>query len=95
MKLKELESALNLLPKNKPVLKDIKGSYITLIINETDNVGYDVKFDYKSLSITKFKREPYKTHDLLTGYEKLTIKQSTFIRHYLLINYFPELEYLL
>ena len=97
MKLKEIESVLNQLPKLEPALKDIKGSTISIIINDKDdnNVGYDVNFHHSGLRITKFQREPYKTYEIMSAYEKLTVKQSNFVRHNLISNYFPELDYLL
>lgn len=94
MKYSDIEQILESLPKCEPALKSYKGSTFCFIINECDNVGYDVTLDYNGLRITKFKRDPYKTLDLMSGYESLTIKQVEKIRSHVITTYFPELDYL-
>ncbi len=95
MKYSDIEQVLESLPKCKPALKSYKASSFCFIVNECDNIGYDIVLTHDSLRITKFKRDPYKTFDLMTGYESLTMKQVEKIRVHVITTYFPELDYLI
>jgi hypothetical protein len=57
-----------------------------------DLKGVDVQFSHYGLKITKFLIEPYKTFDIMTGYEKLTLKQRDFISDALLTKYFDNIH---
>ena len=96
MKMSEIQTILNGLPKNKPVLKGYKTGHFFIILNQAnnDNIGYHLDYDYNGLRIEKFMREPYRKTDILTGYVSFTQKQHSFIKNYLVDNYFPELDYL-
>ena len=95
MKLADIKKALETI-SGTPSIAGCKAGNMTLIVNESENVGYDVKFMFpSSLEIKKFKREPYKTFDIMTGYERLTLKQGQFVRGELIRKFFPDLEYML
>lgn len=97
MKMEQIKEILGQLPEVSPTLKACKSGSISLIINlpEDNNIGFDVKYSFNGLQVTKFKREPYKTYDLSTGYEKLTAKQRDYVHQYLIKTYLPEYDYLI
>ncbi len=95
MRMSEIQTVLDLLPAYKPAIKSNKGTMFCFIVNESTNVGYDVTLDSSGFSVVKFKRDPYVTRDLMTGYESLTMKQLDAIRSHIIKKYFPELDYLL
>ena len=93
----EIKSALAFMPFRKPALSSYKNGSIALIVNSylDENIGFDLTLDGRSLRITKFQREPYKTFSILSGFDNLTVKQANEVRRYLIAKYFPELHYLL
>jgi len=97
MKIQEIKDKLNLVPKTTPQISDLRGSYINIIVNsENDNnIGFSIVLTNDGLVISKFMREPYRSYNIMTGYEKLTIKQRDYIRKYLIETYLPQFEYLL
>jgi len=97
MTMVEVKSFLAYMPLRKPALASYKNSSIALIVNSylDENIGFDLALDGRSLRITKFQRQPYKTYSLLSGFDNLTVKQASEVRRYLIAKYFPELHYLL
>lgn len=95
MRMSEIQTVLDLLPTCKPVIKSNKGAMFCFIVNETDNVGYDVTLDSSGFSVVNFKREQYSTFVLISDRESLTTKQRDAIRSHIITKYFPELDYLL
>jgi len=95
MKIADIKKALDMI-NGKPVLVSGRSGNIALIVNESENIGYDIAFSSQSsLKIVKFKREPYQCFEIMTGYERLTLKQGQFARAELIKRFIPELEYTL
>ena len=91
----DILKALATLPTNKRVLGNVSGSAINLVVNEVSipNIGYSIEFYNGGLTIEKFSREPYATHNIMTGYERISTKNRDMIRQHLITTYFPELAY--
>ena len=97
MKIQEIKSALDSLPKGKPALASHKNGMFSLILNleNNSNIGYQFDLCHNYCRIEKFMRVPYRTTNILNGAVKLTTKQYQFLRQYIITNYMPELDYLL
>ncbi len=56
-----------------------------------DTKGVDVQFTSYGLKITKFLIEPYKTYDIMSGYERLTLNQRKIISDALINKYYDNI----
>ena len=96
LKKADVTQALNSLPVAKKALGNVRGSTITLIVNDAsdNNIGFDVTFSMGKLTIIRFMREPYRQVEITSGYENISLKNQDLIRRHLIASYFPELVYL-
>lgn len=90
MKMSEVKSALTVPFTNYDVaMKDVKGTYINVIIKTRDNAqGLHITSTHNSLSVVHFKVEPYRSKDVMTGYERLTQRQLQLVRDHMINEYF-------